>query len=68
MHSVTYTSFGIEFQTEEEARENKQSPSVALLCVGQLRRGMINELEQVLQECDFFLCIISVTYDGAVLQ
>ena len=26
------TSFGIEFQTEEEAKENERSPSVALLC------------------------------------
>ena len=27
------TSFGIEFRTEEEAKENERSPSVALLCV-----------------------------------
>ena len=39
------TSFGIEFQTEEEANENERSPSVALLCAGQLRRGMVHELE-----------------------
>ena len=26
------TSFGMEFQTEEEAKENERSPSVALLC------------------------------------
>ena len=39
------TSFGIEFQTEEEAKENKRSPSVALLCAGLLRRGMVYELE-----------------------
>ena len=38
-------SFGIEFQTEEEARENERSPCVALLCVGILRRGMVYELE-----------------------
>ena len=31
------TSFGIEFQTEEEAKENERSPSVALLCAGLLR-------------------------------
>ena len=31
---VHQTSFGIEFQTEEEARENERSPSVALLCAG----------------------------------
>ena len=42
------TSFGIEFQTEEEANENKRSPSVALLCAGQLRRGMVYELERVM--------------------
>ena len=27
-------SFGIEFQTEEEAKENERSPIVALLCAG----------------------------------
>ena len=41
------TSFGIEFQTEEEAREIERSPSVALLCAGLLRRGMVYELEPV---------------------
>ena len=35
------TSFGIEFETEEEANEYKRSPSVALLCAGLLRRGMV---------------------------
>ena len=48
------TSFEIEFQTEEEAKENLQSPSVALLCAGLLRRGMEHELEQVLRVCDVF--------------
>ena len=43
------TSFGIEFQTEGEAKENEQSPSVALLCAGLLRRGMVYELERVLR-------------------
>ena len=38
-------SFGIEFQTEEEAKGNERSPSVALLCAGLLRRGMVYELE-----------------------
>ena len=42
------TSFGIEFQTEEEAKENERSPNVALLCAGLLRRGMEYELERVL--------------------
>ena len=42
------TSFGIEFQTEEEAKENERSPSVALLCAGLLRRGMVYELERLL--------------------
>ena len=32
------TSFGIEFQTEEEAKENEQSPSVALLCAGKIKK------------------------------
>ena len=39
------TSFGIEFQTEEEAKENERSPSVAILCAGLLIRGMVYELE-----------------------
>ena len=55
-------SFGIEFQIE-----NEQSPSVALLCVGLLRRGMVYELERVLWMCDGFYCSMSATYDGAVL-
>ena len=43
------TSFGIEFQTEEEAKENERSPSVALLCAVLLRRGMVHELERVMR-------------------
>ena len=43
------TSFGIEFQTAEEAKENERSPSVALQCAGLLRRGKVYELEPVLQ-------------------
>ena len=39
------TSFGIEFQTEEQAKENERSPSVASLCAGPLRRGMVHKLE-----------------------
>ena len=31
------TSFEIEFKTEEEAKENERSPSVALLCADILR-------------------------------
>ena len=58
------TSFGIEFLTEEEAKENERSPSVALLCAGLLRRGMVYELKRV---CNGVLCSMSVTYDGAVL-
>ena len=46
------TSFGKEFQTEEEAKENKRSPSVALLCAGLLRRGMVHEMERVMRVCD----------------
>ena len=61
------TSFGIEFQTVEEAKENKGSPSVALLCAGLLRRGMVYELLGVLLVCDGFFCSMSGTYDGAVL-
>ena len=61
------TSFGIEFQTEEEAKQNEQSPSVGLLCAGLLRRGMVYVLERVLRVCDSFFCSMSATYDGAVL-
>ena len=61
------TSFGIQFHTEEEAKKNERSPSVALLCAGQLRRGMVYELERVMWVCDGFICSMSVTYDGAVL-
>ena len=61
------TSFGIVFQTEEEGRENERSPSVALLCAGLLRRGMVYELEREMRVCNGFLCSMSVTYDGAVL-
>ena len=61
------TSFGIEFQTEEEAKENERSPSAALLCAGLLRRGMVYELERVLRVCDGFFCSMSATYDGALL-
>ena len=61
------TSFKIEFQTEEEAKENERSPCVALLCAGLLRRGMVHERERVLRVCNGFLCSMSVTYDGAVL-
>ena len=60
-------SFGIEFQTEEEAKENERSPSVALLCADLLRRVMVYELERVLRVCNGILCSKSVTYDGAVL-
>ena len=48
------TSFGIEFQTEEETKENERSSSVALLCAYLLRRGMVCELGRVLRECDGF--------------
>ena len=36
---------GSEFQTEDEAKENVQSPSVALLCAGPLIRDMVLEQE-----------------------
>ena len=60
------TSFGIEFQTEEEAKENKRSSSVATLCAGLLKRGMVNERERVLRVSNDFISSMSVTYDGAV--
>ena len=61
------TSFGTEFQTEEEAKENGRSSSVALLCAGLLRSGMVYEMGRVLLVCDGFFCSISATYEGAVL-
>ena len=61
------TSFRIEIQTEEEAKENERSPSVALLCFGLLRRVVVYKLERVLRVCDGFFCSMSATYDGAVL-
>ena len=64
---VHLTSLGKEFQTEEEAKEKERSPSVALLCAGLLRRGMVYELERVLRVCGSFFCNMSVTYDSAVL-
>ena len=57
----------MEFQTEEEAKENERSPSVVLLCAGLLRRGMAYEQERVLRVCNGFLCSMSTTYDVAVL-
>ena len=61
------TSFGIEFQTEDEAKENERSPSVAFLYAGLLRRGIVYELERVLRVCDGFFCSMSATVDGAQL-
>ena len=43
------TSLGIEFQTEEEAKEIERSPSVVLLCAGLLRKGMVYELVRVMR-------------------
>ena len=54
-------------QTEEEAKENERSSSDAILCAGQLRRGMVHELERVIRVCNGSLCSMSATYDGAVL-
>ena len=57
------TSFGVEFHSEEDANENKRSPSVALMYTGFLRRGMVYEMERVLRECiGYFICM-SVKYD-----
>ena len=61
------TSSGKEFQKEEEAIENERPPSVSLLSAGALRRGMVYELERVIQVWGGFLCSMSATYDGAVL-
>ena len=55
---VHLTSFGIEFKTEENAKENEWSPSVALLSAVLLRRGMVYEQERVLRVCYSFFCSI----------
>ena len=38
-----------------KSMRNERSPSVALLCAGLLRIGIVYELERVLRECDDFL-------------
>ena len=60
-------SFGIEFQTEEDAKENERPPCVALLRASLVRRGMVKEMELVLRVCNGLSCSMSVTYDGALL-
>ena len=68
MTVMGHTSHNLEeFQTEEEAKENERSPSVAVLYAGLLRMGMVYELKRMLRVCDGFLCSMSATYDGAVL-
>ena len=65
------TSFGIEFQTEEEAIKDERSPSVTLLCVQVYREEAwcISWSECCGNVMAFgFSCSISVTYDDAVLQ
>ena len=52
----------MEFQTEEEAKENERSPSVASLCAGPLKRGMVHELERAMRVCDGVLCSMSATH------
>ena len=47
-------SFGVEFQTEEEAKDHERSPSVALPCASLLRGDIVCELERVLREVDVF--------------
>ena len=61
------TSVGIEFQAEQEVREIERSLSVALLCAGLFRGGMVYKLERVLRMFNGIFCCMSVTYDGAVL-
>ena len=51
----------------KEAKENERSQSVALLCAGLLRRGMVCELERVSEKCDGFICNESMTCNGAVV-
>ena len=66
-HGEHLISLGIDFLTDEEAKESERSPRVALLCACLFRRGMVYELERVLGVCDGFLCSMSASYDGAVL-
>ena len=48
------TSFVMEFETEEEAKENERSSSVAFLFADLLRRGILYEMERALRVCDGF--------------
>ena len=34
-------SLKVEFKTEDDKKENKQSPNVVCLCSGHLRNGMV---------------------------
>ena len=46
-HWAHLTSSGIEFLTEEEAKQNERSARVVLLRAGLVRRGMVYEMERV---------------------
>ena len=59
-------SLGIEFQKEKEANEDERS-SVALLCAGLLKRGMVCKLERTLHDSDRLFSSKSVTFEVAVL-
>ena len=39
---------------QKKQKKNKLSPNVALLCAGVLGRGVVYDLERVLQVCDGF--------------
>ena len=47
--------------------DRRRSQSVAVLCAGLLRGGMVCQLERVLRVCDDFFCGMSVSFDGTVL-
>ena len=61
------TSFGIEFQTEEETIECKRSALEDLLCAVLLRIDMACELERELRVCYGLFINMLMTYDGAIL-
>ena len=62
------TSFEIEFQTEEEAKENERSPSVDLLCAGASVAGV--QWLSMQHVSDIWLCSIAVAVVAkqAILQ
>ena len=63
----TTTTWGTPAIIWNRVPDRRRSQSVAVLCAGLLRSGMVCQLERVLRVCDDFSCGMSVSFDGAVL-